>query len=279
MSNKLLSKFIIGTFVALYLLVSTISTIHVIDFFELSNSRAMSIALAIAFELGAAASLASIVAMDKMNKTLVWSLFIIITLMQMNGNLYYAFVNLQDYQSWSELFNLIEEDLIYQKRIISFVSGAILPLVALGFIKSLVDYIKPTDRSEGSISSTDNNPSQKVNDEEHIEEPKEKQDDSNEQQGLEESTEKQDDLETKEIKKEFMDSWGEELDDVLNNMASELQQSDDVPEGNIEEQYNDKKVRPLLEEDVDGDLALKKALEEKAEEQKKSFLSNKNTES
>ena len=30
-----------------------------------------------------------------------------------------------------------------QKRILSLVSGAILPLVALGFIKSLVDYIKP----------------------------------------------------------------------------------------------------------------------------------------
>jgi hypothetical protein len=126
-------------------MVSIISTIHVIDFFELSNPYWLAVTLAIAFELGAAASLASIITLDKMNKTLIWSLFIVITLMQMQGNMYYAFKNITDYSTWSQLFNLIEEDPIYQKRILAFVSGAILPLVALGFIKSLVDYIKPTE--------------------------------------------------------------------------------------------------------------------------------------
>lgn len=145
--NKLVNGFIIGTFVGLYLLVSIISTIHVIDFFELSNPRWMAITLAIGFEIGAAASLASLIVMDKMNKTLVWSLFIAITAMQINGNLYYAFINMQDYQNWSELFNLLEWESIAQKRLLAAVSGAILPLVALGFIKSLVDYIKPEDDS------------------------------------------------------------------------------------------------------------------------------------
>ena len=143
MKNKLVSGFIIGTFVMLYVLVSLISTIHVIDFFELSNPRGMAIALAVAFEIGAAASLASLITLDKMNKTLVWALFIAITAMQMQGNMYYAFMNLEDFQTWAELFNLIEEEPLFQKRILAFVSGAILPLVALGFIKSLVDYIKP----------------------------------------------------------------------------------------------------------------------------------------
>lgn len=143
MKNKLVGGFIIGTFVMLYVLVSLISTIHVIDFFELSNPRSMAIALAIAFEVGAAASLASLITLDKMNKTLVWALFIAITAMQMQGNMFYAFQNLEGYESWSELFNLIEEEPLFQKRVLAFVSGAILPLVALGFIKSLVDYIKP----------------------------------------------------------------------------------------------------------------------------------------
>ena len=146
--NKIVKRFIIGTFVALYTLVSVISTIHVIDFFELSNPYWLAVTLAIGFELGAAASLASLVILEKMNKGLVWALFITITLMQMQGNMYYAFTNLTDFQSWSELFNLIEEEPIYQKRILAFVSGAILPLVALGFIKSLVDYIKPEDNNE-----------------------------------------------------------------------------------------------------------------------------------
>jgi len=152
--TKLVKRFVISTFVILYALVSIISTIHVIDFFELSNPYWLAVTLAIGFEIGAAASLASLVILDKMNKTLVWALFITITLMQMQGNMYYAFTNLADFQSWSELFNLIEEEPLYQKRILSFVSGAILPLVALGFIKSLVDYIKPQDEEEDEFAPT-----------------------------------------------------------------------------------------------------------------------------
>jgi hypothetical protein len=145
MGKKTTSYFIIGTFVTLYLLVSVISTIHVIDFFKLSNPDWLAISLAVAFEVGAAASLASLVTLDKMNKGIVWGLFIILTLMQAMGNTYYAYTHLNNFQGWIELFGLTEEDLIYQKRVLSIVSGAILPIVALGFIKSLVDYIKPSE--------------------------------------------------------------------------------------------------------------------------------------
>jgi hypothetical protein len=145
MGKKTTSYFVIGTFVTLYLLVSAISTIHVIDFFKLSNSDLLAISLAVAFEIGAAASLASIITLEKMNKGIVWGLFIILTLMQAMGNVYYAYTHLENFQGWIELFGLTEEDLIYQKRVLSIVSGAILPIVALGFIKSLVDYIKPSE--------------------------------------------------------------------------------------------------------------------------------------
>lgn len=143
--SKLVSGFIIGTFVTLYLMVSVISTIHVIDFFKLSNPTWLAISLAVAFEVGAAASLASLIALKKMNKGLVWMLFFLLTAMQAMGNTYYAYVNLENFQAWSELFGLIEEEIIFQKRVLSIVSGAILPIVALGFIKSLVDYIKPEE--------------------------------------------------------------------------------------------------------------------------------------
>ncbi len=145
MGKKTTSYFIISTFVILYLLVSVISTIHVIDFFKLSNPDWLAISLAVAFEIGAAASLASLVTLEKMNKGIVWGLFILLTLMQAMGNTYYAYTHLVNFQGWIELFGLTEEDLIYQKRVLSIVSGAILPIVALGFIKSLVDYIKPSD--------------------------------------------------------------------------------------------------------------------------------------
>ena len=76
--NKLTKNFIIATFVTLYVMVSVISTIHVITFFELSNPKWLAITLALAFEVGAAASLASIIALKKMNKTIVWVLFFIL---------------------------------------------------------------------------------------------------------------------------------------------------------------------------------------------------------
>lgn len=141
--NYWLRNFVIGTFVTLYLVVSTISTIHSIEFFNLANPDWLAISLAIAFEIGAAASLAGLIILDKVNKNLVWSLFILLTLMQAMSNVYYSYVNLGEFQAWSELFGLIDYDVITQKRIISIVEGLFLPLVALGFIKSLIDYIKP----------------------------------------------------------------------------------------------------------------------------------------
>ena len=156
MNKKVTSYFIIGTFVGLYLIVSAISTIHVINFFELSNPRWLAISLALAFEIGAAASLSSLIILDKTNKFLVWMLFIVLTLMQAMGNTYYAYTHLSDFKSWIELFGMVDEDLIYQKRILSLISGAILPLVSLGFIKSLVDYIKPAGINQNEIRTENN---------------------------------------------------------------------------------------------------------------------------
>lgn len=143
MKDNIVKRSIITIFVSLYVLVATISTIHLVDFFLMSNPEWLAITLAISFEIGAAACLAAIIILDKTSKAMVWSLFILITLVQMSGNMYYAYIHLQNYQGRIELFGLIEEDAILQKRVLSAVSGAILPIVALGFIKSLVDYIKP----------------------------------------------------------------------------------------------------------------------------------------
>ena len=143
MKDKLVHISIISIFVSLYFLVATISMINSVAFFDLSHSGLMSWSLAIGFELGAAASLAAIIILDKTNKTMVWGLFLLLTAFQMMANSFHAFINLEDYMGWIELFGLEEEEPIVQKRILSIVSGAVLPLVALGFIKSLTDYIRP----------------------------------------------------------------------------------------------------------------------------------------
>lgn len=145
LKEKIVHLSIIGIFVSLYFLVATISMINSVAFFDLSHSGLMSWSLAIGFELGAAASLAAIIILDKTNKTMVWSLFLLLTAFQMMANSFHAFINLEDYMGWIELFGLEEEEPLFQKRILSIVSGAVLPVVALGFIKSLTDYIRPEE--------------------------------------------------------------------------------------------------------------------------------------
>jgi hypothetical protein len=245
MKNKLVHRSIIATFVSLYLLVSIISTIHVIEFFKLSNPEWLAISLAIGFELGAAASLASLVILDRMNKTLVWMLFGTITLMQMQGNMYYAFVHMENFQGWSELFGLIEEDVVYQKRVLSAVSGAILPLVALGFIKSLVDYIKPGPQVETVVEEV-------AKAEEKIIETKEEiytQDDLEEMKEWDATL--MDGLEEEQVA-EDMDERDEdhELDLVLNKIAEDLQE--ELPQ--VEEPINEE--TPQVVSGYYGDIVI-----------------------
>jgi hypothetical protein len=151
MKNRIVHLGIIGIFVSLYFLVATISMINSVAFFDLAHTGLMNWALAIGFELGAAASLAAIIILDKTNKTMVWSLFILLTAFQMMANSYHAFVNLEDFQGWIELFGLQNEELIFQKRVLSIVSGAVLPIVALGFIKSLTDYLRPEKEETSKV--------------------------------------------------------------------------------------------------------------------------------
>jgi hypothetical protein len=145
MNRDIIHRSIIGIFVTLYFLVATISMINSVAFFDLAHNGIMSWVLALGFELGAAASLAAIIILERTSKVMVWGLFILLTLFQMMANSFHAYINLQDYIGWIELFGLERMSLIEQKRILSLISGAVLPVVALGFIKSLVDYIRPDD--------------------------------------------------------------------------------------------------------------------------------------
>ena len=152
LKERLVHIFIISIFCSLYFLVATISMINSVEFFDLAHNGAMSWSLAIGFELGAAASLGAIIILEKTNRAMVWSLFLLLTSFQMMANSYHAFANLENYSGWIELFGFEDEDPLFQKRLLAVVSGAIFSIVALGFIKSLTDYVKvvPTPIDEDS---------------------------------------------------------------------------------------------------------------------------------
>ncbi len=144
---KLQEKIWIGTFVSLWVLVSTVSTFHAVEFFGLSNNPFFSWCIAIGFEIGAMASLGGLV-ISRGSKTLVWILFIILTIFQIHGNMYWAWSHAGDISEWVKLFDLVDEEPEFQKRIFAFISGGILPIVSLGFIKSLMDYLNPDKLEE-----------------------------------------------------------------------------------------------------------------------------------
>lgn len=148
--NKM-QKWTITAFLIVPLLSSFISTYHIVGFFNLGNYNWMSIVLAIAFELGAIASALSITILDKISKFAVWSIFFILVLFQIIGNVYYTFdyVTLAE-QNYPEYLNVAKSFLEYfhefetpadMKMFLAILIGAPIPLLSLGFLKTLVDYV------------------------------------------------------------------------------------------------------------------------------------------
>lgn len=170
MNYKLTKSISIGIFTFLYFFVSIISTIHVVEFFQLSNQLYMSWMLSMAFEIGAAASLASIIFLKDLNKTVVWGLFLILTAFQAAGNTYYSFLHAHDFNAWMQLFGLGEEDVIFQKRVLAIVSGAILPIIALGYIHVTTKILDPVSE-DNKIVDKQKKPT-KINEEIKIENSK-----------------------------------------------------------------------------------------------------------
>ena len=99
MNQKVLSKVFIWGFLFLYLLVAGISFCHAVQFFNIGNVMWMAATLAFAFELGLALSLAAILLSDENKKnTLPWILMIILTFVQVVGNVYstFKYISLSD---------------------------------------------------------------------------------------------------------------------------------------------------------------------------------------
>jgi len=131
-----------SVFAGLYLIVAIISLICSTEFFKLAHSGIMSWVLAIGFEIGAMSCLLSTLILPKKKLGLVWFMFIILTLFQCMGNMYAAFINLENFQDWIDMFGMTDMELIAQKRVLAGISGVILPLVALGFIRIMADVLQ-----------------------------------------------------------------------------------------------------------------------------------------
>ena len=133
-------------FSLLYIAVGFVSVYHAISFFSISNSYWLAIILALAFEIGQAAVLFSLLVNKSDNKIMPWILMSVLTLVQVLGNVYssyhYSVVNSPDeikYFTDSVLFFIQDPDPQVNQVMISYITGAILPIVALCMTSMIVN--------------------------------------------------------------------------------------------------------------------------------------------
>ena len=151
--NKLLTlkTAIIGCFIAVPILSSIISTFHIVDMFFLGNPIWMSVVLAITIEIGSVASFLTLSILSKLNKFIVWTVFIILFSMQIIGNIYFSYDWIthkivqdpnwiKNFKEMIEFFSFNISD-INAKMILALFIGVPIPLVSVFLLKSLSDYI------------------------------------------------------------------------------------------------------------------------------------------
>lgn len=140
-----MKKILAILFSILYLAVGFVSVYHSIGFFSISNESWLAIILAVAFEIGQAAVLFSLL-VSKEKKTMPWILMAVLTLVQVLGNVYssykYMVINSPEeikYFTDSVLFYMQDPNPQVNQVMISYITGAILPIVALCMTSMIVD--------------------------------------------------------------------------------------------------------------------------------------------
>ena len=152
-----MKKILIILFSMLYCAVGFASVYHAISFFSMSNEGWLAVILAVAFEIGQAAVLFSFLTMPN-KKIMPWVLMSVLTIVQILGNVFssyqYMMINNIDqikYFTDSVLFYLQDPDPKVNQVMISYITGAILPIVSLCMTGMVVNIAK----SDKNTSSED----------------------------------------------------------------------------------------------------------------------------
>ena len=130
------------------ILVAGISISHVVSWYDISNPFNWAVYLSIAVEVGAMTAL--IAATNKI-KGGVWFMFGLVTLIQMIGNIFFSFKEIDEngelFRSWVELTSPLWEmlgsdisDLTSQKRWLAFLEGGLLPIISLTSLHFFTKY-------------------------------------------------------------------------------------------------------------------------------------------
>ena len=168
----------IGLFAILYITVALVSLIHSFAFFGLANDNAMSIMLGTTFEIGQAAVLLSILTSKKdRSRIMPWCLMILLTAVQVLGNVYSSYKYLMTH-STGDLRFFKEPIFIWTTLpdaqatvIITYIVGAILPIVALCMTSMVSNYIEDTSNEDAIDNKLEKLPTEVPKDYNSTEEP------------------------------------------------------------------------------------------------------------
>jgi len=148
---------LIITFFVLYFCVGFVSTLHSITFFELANAMWMAVLLGVTYEVGQASVLFSILMTKNSQKLLPWLLMFLLTGLQVTANVYASFKFMDssgstDWTFWqrSILFWMETDSPEMFKVVISWITGALLPIVALGMTALVAENLKLKDEEEAN---------------------------------------------------------------------------------------------------------------------------------
>ena len=170
----------IGLFAILYITVALVSLIHSFAFFGLANDNAMSIMLGTTFEIGQAAVLLSILTSKRdRSRIMPWCLMILLTAVQVLGNVYSSYKYLMTH-STGDLRFFKEPIFIWTTLpdaqatvIITYIVGAILPIVALCMTSMVSNYIEDTSNEDTDDNKLEKQPIEVPKDYNNIEVPTE----------------------------------------------------------------------------------------------------------
>lgn len=179
--NKILYWLLISAFSLLYIGIAFVSTIHAISFFQLANTLTLAIILGACYEIGQSSVLFAILMTENRNRFLAWAIMFLLTAVQISGNVYASFKFMDtsgsnDWTFWQRaiLFGVQADSPEMYKVIISWISGALLPIVALGMTALVAENIRLA-RGEKLGEEENDLDEEKIDiKEEIIEKPKEK---------------------------------------------------------------------------------------------------------
>jgi hypothetical protein len=154
--SRNLTNIISLAFVIPILLVAFVSISHVTSFYGLSNPFTWAIYLSVGIEIAALSALAAVsVNMGRF----VYFPFIIVTFIQMLGNIFFSFTYIdetsQTFQDWIAMVGGLFEnmgiettDLNSHKTVLAFLTGGLLPIISLTFAHMLVKFTEKNKEVE-----------------------------------------------------------------------------------------------------------------------------------